>query len=258
MIKLFRSIRKRLLSTGNSSKYLTYAVGEIALVVLGILIALQINNWNNDRLNVQKEIWYLDNIANDMFNQKSGLLLLKDEYQKSKDVAEQLLLDFKTQKGYHTIDSLSHKLNRLMTSYLYPNIDNTYKEMVSSGQVSLIENDSLILEIIDFYIFSAEAEEVLRTNQEQLFYGEVYRTLSKYAQVDISAYTDNQDIVYEEEEIREFLNTELLDTKNKHELTNAIRNKLIMLHEYLLTIEASIEEVDRIIKNIDLEIKKLQ
>jgi len=48
MIKFFRKIRQRLLSENKFSKYLIYAIGEIILVVIGILIALQINNWNED------------------------------------------------------------------------------------------------------------------------------------------------------------------------------------------------------------------
>ncbi|MBK8515355.1 MAG: hypothetical protein IPL55_03420 [Saprospiraceae bacterium] len=46
MIKLFRKIRQNLLLTGSTGKYLQYAIGEIVLVVIGILIALSINNWN--------------------------------------------------------------------------------------------------------------------------------------------------------------------------------------------------------------------
>lgn len=48
MIKFFRNIRQKLLAEGNTGKYLKYAIGEIFLVVVGILIALQINNWNED------------------------------------------------------------------------------------------------------------------------------------------------------------------------------------------------------------------
>ena len=50
MIKFFRNIRKKLLAEGKTTNYLKYAIGEIILVVIGILIALQINNWNQDRL----------------------------------------------------------------------------------------------------------------------------------------------------------------------------------------------------------------
>jgi hypothetical protein len=49
MIKIFRNIRQNLLSEGKTSKYFKYAIGEIFLVVIGILIALQINNWNENR-----------------------------------------------------------------------------------------------------------------------------------------------------------------------------------------------------------------
>ncbi len=51
MIKFFTRIRQRLLSEGKLSKYSLYAIGEIVLIVIGILIALQINNWNEDRKN---------------------------------------------------------------------------------------------------------------------------------------------------------------------------------------------------------------
>ena len=50
MIKFFRHIRQDLMSKNKTSKYLKYAIGEILLVVIGILIALQINNWNQNRI----------------------------------------------------------------------------------------------------------------------------------------------------------------------------------------------------------------
>ena len=65
MIKFFRKIRQNLLSEGKTGKYLKYAIGEIVLVVFGILIALQINNWN-ERRKIQS-------------NQEKYLTLLKTE-----------------------------------------------------------------------------------------------------------------------------------------------------------------------------------
>ena len=60
MPRILSKIRQSLLLTGHNSKYLKYAVGEIVLVVIGILIALQINNWNeNKKLNVKRQGYYL-------------------------------------------------------------------------------------------------------------------------------------------------------------------------------------------------------
>ena len=67
MIKFFRKIRYNLMSENKTGKYLKYAIGEIVLVVIGILIALSINNWN------QKS---LDRILNNPLNQKQYYMVL--------------------------------------------------------------------------------------------------------------------------------------------------------------------------------------
>ena len=66
MIKFFRKIRERLLSENKFSKYLIYAIGEIVLVVIGILIALSINNWNERRKNTLLEDQLIKNIVEDL------------------------------------------------------------------------------------------------------------------------------------------------------------------------------------------------
>ena len=66
MIKFFRKIRQNLLSEGKTGKYLKYAIGEIVLVVLGILFAIQINNWNEERNNFQKQKLLTKNIIEDL------------------------------------------------------------------------------------------------------------------------------------------------------------------------------------------------
>jgi hypothetical protein len=65
MIKFFRQIRENLLMENKIGKYLKYAIGEIVLVVIGILIAVQINNWNQEKLEVKKEYEIMSNLAED-------------------------------------------------------------------------------------------------------------------------------------------------------------------------------------------------
>ena len=69
MLTFLRKIRRSLINSGATRKYLLYAVGEIALVVIGILIALQVNNLNENRK------------ARDY--EKKSLIKLKEEFQKN-------------------------------------------------------------------------------------------------------------------------------------------------------------------------------
>ncbi|RLD70724.1 MAG: hypothetical protein DRJ10_20085 [Bacteroidetes bacterium] len=66
MANFFRKIRKQLAAENNTKKNLRYAIGEIALVVIGILVALQINDWNTNRINRQLELKYLHNMVEDL------------------------------------------------------------------------------------------------------------------------------------------------------------------------------------------------
>ena len=66
MLKFFRKIRKKLIEQDNVRKYLLYAIGEILLVVIGILIALQLNNWNQQRIELNKEEILLNNLKSEL------------------------------------------------------------------------------------------------------------------------------------------------------------------------------------------------
>ena len=81
MIKFFRNIRKSLITEGKTSKYLKYAIGEIVLVVIGILIALQINNWNESRKDRVKEKEILmalaDNLENNIETLEADVVFLQ-------------------------------------------------------------------------------------------------------------------------------------------------------------------------------------
>ncbi len=66
MIKLFRNIRKKLLEQGKTTNYLKYAIGEIILVVIGILIALQLNNWKESNTERSLEKEYIVSLIEDI------------------------------------------------------------------------------------------------------------------------------------------------------------------------------------------------
>ena len=65
MIKVFRQIRQQLLMDNKTGKYFNYAIGEIVLVMIGILLALQVNNWNENRKRTKTEVKLLTELYND-------------------------------------------------------------------------------------------------------------------------------------------------------------------------------------------------
>ncbi|MFN1835220.1 DUF6090 family protein [Balneola sp. MJW-20] len=73
MITLFRRIRQKLIESGSVTKYLLYAIGEILLVVVGILIALQVNNWNEERRQREVSFNTLQSLKTELEEAKSGL-----------------------------------------------------------------------------------------------------------------------------------------------------------------------------------------
>ncbi|PCJ94918.1 MAG: hypothetical protein COA50_11085 [Flavobacteriaceae bacterium] len=105
MIKFFRKIRQRLLTENNFSKYLLYAVGEIVLVVIGILIALQINNWNQEWETHKFENELLIELRQTIIYDYSLIDRILEGNQTSKFSGQTILTHFDNKRPYH--DSLN-------------------------------------------------------------------------------------------------------------------------------------------------------
>ncbi|WP_370476741.1 DUF6090 family protein [Tamlana flava] len=142
MIKFFRKIRQNLLLEGKTRKYLKYAIGEIVLVVVGILIALSINNWNEARKLKNQELKYLSGIKSDM---KLTIIELENYTNLRKtsiNSAENIIQMFNNKKE-PTLDEFNfHNLNVQIWSPFKKN-DNTYQELINSGNFAIISNDSI-------------------------------------------------------------------------------------------------------------------
>ena len=137
MIKFFRKIRQRLLTENKFSKYLLYAVGEILLVVIGILIALQINNWNeNKKIESKRQDYYLqllDDLNKDKVDSKQTIKKF-DNYLKELEVYTNT---FYTEEltPIQVYDEIS-KLPVLSTLLTYNT--STIESLHNSGDIGLI------------------------------------------------------------------------------------------------------------------------
>ena len=137
MLKLFRKIRYDLTSGEKTYRYLKYAIGEIFLVVIGILIALQINNWNVHRLEKIKTRSYISNIKNDLYTDIENLNdLINYSINQSKDIdAFYKHISLNKPTITNTLDS-SLLLNTPF--YRYFPVNQTFLDMQSSGHSALL------------------------------------------------------------------------------------------------------------------------
>lgn len=148
MIHFFRKIRKSFLAQNQVSRYLLYAIGEIVLVVIGILLALQINTWNEKRKNREQELVILDNILQDLSTDREGLLEMIDRRESKAASADAMVGYYDGQPIEKLSDYYVHWLNVLFWETHSPrNI--AFMELVNSGNVSLIRNADIRNSLLD-------------------------------------------------------------------------------------------------------------
>ena len=142
MIQLFKKIRKQLLIKSKLSTYSLYAIGEIVLVVIGILIALAINNNNEFKKTKIKELNYLSGIKSDLQLNLIELKTFITTREKSVNSAEKMLYFFKKNEEINPNEFNFHNL-QVQIWLPFKKNDNTYQELINSGNLTIISNKSI-------------------------------------------------------------------------------------------------------------------
>lgn len=131
MILKFRNIRRRLLSLNKGTKYVTYAFGEIFLVVIGILIAVQLNNWNEENKRKEAEFYMLNEVLNNLEEDADQISNIIRARERGVVATETLLRMIRS--GDSNPDSLAKYLPRFLTFERYFPVSNAYEMIKSSG-----------------------------------------------------------------------------------------------------------------------------
>jgi len=170
MIKFFRNIRKTLINDGKTTRYLKYAIGEIVLVVIGILIALQINNWNQKLENKILEKKTLENFKIDLVLQKEIIL-------SQLDTENRIVLDIETclemLQSKIELNSLSILLDSLSTRHTFVANNVTFENLGLDGNTKVISNSDLLKEIVRYYQLLDYTMSVINNNN-------LFRTNSQF------------------------------------------------------------------------------
>ncbi|MDH7914450.1 DUF6090 family protein [Winogradskyella sp. SYSU M77433] len=246
MIKLFRNIRKKFLSEGKTNNYLKYAIGEIILVVIGILIALQINNWNQNRIENNRARKLLKNMVEDLATDTLMLNQSITNYEFQSNNCVKLLNDslFANTKADSIFFMLPlNQAGLLLTTQAFDKINN-------ASLTSLLGSSELDQAISEYYITSAEyAEkqftwEEQRTNKDEDFWLDALQMeIPQYFKV-----KNNPSYKQSESERKQELLRVIASTEGRQRIRFALDRKQMILYSIKIRKEMAIDLISQIKK----------
>ena len=161
-MKLFKNIRRSLIDQQNLKKYVLYAIGEILLVMIGISLAFQLDNWNENRVKKETEIRFYENIKEQILDDKK-LIAGQKEYNNNyltQFMYANKIIETNDRSKLDTLGLLVRNFSK------YSDFDkqgNIYETMVNSGQIKLLRNHKIvngIRELEELYNYTNRMESI--------------------------------------------------------------------------------------------------
>jgi hypothetical protein len=241
MIKFFRKIRHKLLTENKFSKYILYAIGEIVLVVIGILIALQINNWNESRKELKNEQKILMNL-NEEFKKNlvelDASIISIDKSLKGMDTVLNVMSnDLKIDRNPEKIDTI---LRQVITNPTFFPSSIVFKELEASGQLTKLQNAELKSQLFLWNIQMDQMKVVLEISSNS--YKDVLDYIKENGSLRRLDFTNNTSTIS---------NQSILSLSNEHLLIDLKFENVVDDHFILLGARKdSYQEAKKIIENI--------
>lgn len=253
MIKLFRKIRQKLLSENKLAGYLTYAAGEIILVVIGILIALQINNWNEEQKVRRSEKEILQNLKVELKANLNDLQISNSRHKDELKSGVFLLNLFGSDISDLSTSRLDSLFSHATAGFSFEAKDGYIKSLISSNKIDHVRNSELKASISSFdaMVFDANQEDgyVQRLINERLW----PVTDGKISGLSLAksfgdSYPEFPKGTYKSDYTWFFSNREMEDV---------FANIFVWKKENILDEEILVKNIERMIQIIDEELKRL-
>lgn len=258
MFKFFRQIRYDLMEKNKTSRYLKYAIGEIILVVIGILLALQINNWNEQRKDKLTEKELLKGLLIDFSETKSRLKETIGLQNTAFSYGKRLLFLYETSRLLEKKDSIAAFVGFGALSWWRAEpVTGTYDAMVSTGNIELIGNKELKRDLAKF---DAELKSGFEDHEYSMdLLNELTLEQSEYA---FNFLYDNTrsdlglSIFKDAAEKEKNINAAINALKNNKKFFGLLSSRLMMEKNRLERQEKMFHFVNNIISIVELELKK--
>jgi hypothetical protein len=242
MSKFFKTLRKRILTGGTFSKYLKYAFGEILLTILGIILALQIHTWAEDRFDRQELESIAGNLSTEFELNKKKLETTLESLQsclKSAKIVIGLVGKDKTTLRQYNLDSL------LAVSFQYKKFgasQDVIAVLINSNELKLLEDSSMKQSLYDWSSDTstlADRFDDLDTNTSKVF---GYLT-QNYSLKDLDYYTSERLLGKSNLPVDKFAVFDDIVFENH------LDNHIYYLHSYVTALQQTAEIIDRILQN---------
>ncbi|WP_191858961.1 DUF6090 family protein [Hanstruepera ponticola] len=236
MVSALRKIRKKLLEQNRAQRYILYAIGEIVLVVIGILIALQINTWNKEKQNRVHEIVTLKNLKADLEIQKE---LIKEQI----DYELAVIAQVDSAKHYVSDEANKAVLNRLFRElaarHTFKANRATFNNMISGGSINLVRNEELQNDVIRYFQRLDYVESVVNNNN-------LYMMDSNFG-----LFVANNGLGLEVDDNNEIISTKIFNRREKATVFAQLNYRLASSSSIKDINKILLEVTNKLIKDID-------
>ena len=233
MIRIFKKNKKKFIFSRKIRNYLAYSIGEIILVVIGILIAVYINNWDLNQLKQDNGVKALKIVKRDLQTEKYVLENFKKRYSYTRKYLIDILYNNKTDN----LDSLKFHFG----PYVHYKMNSEYISLKSSGKLNLISNSKLRSKLVNFY--------------------EVYYSIYKELEEEHKFFIDKRvnDYFFNQfpSDTSNFVDSKFVKSKLNDQTFKKILDQQITSLQYI-TENFYIEKIDELIKIITEELKNKQ
>ena len=243
MIKFFRKIRYDLMEKNKTGKYLKYAFGEIVLVVIGILIALSINNWNEDRKSKRVANEIFRNLQNSLVQDSTEVQRIIKSHNKSLEVQTALIIKEANQEPIDFEENNLDELIEDITVGVFSFFPKTgiYNSIVSNNGMDLLKSKEIKASLINLYDHQYERYANMDATIENKYHYQLIPVITKKIGY-VSKVNENPD--------------PLLFKENYKELVSECRNVYgILTSNRDLLIEIS-KEINELLQLIRTEVEK--
>jgi len=154
------------METGKTSKYFKYAIGEIVLVMVGILLALQVNNWNENKKTRATELQLLEDLKSEMMTNYEQLKVAMLYHTKSKDASKKMLQIFNGEYQFKKFTEVDSLLGIIQWAWTFDPEMGVLETIKSSGYLNAVQNRKLRGLITSYEDITADSKEESKILQD--------------------------------------------------------------------------------------------